>query len=585
VHNVGFQTWEQSPEYGVRSWFYVLLHAPLAYAGPWLLSLGKRQQFFALRMCLGAISSACEAAFFRAVVEAVNERVGRYLFFAMALSAGMFSASVAFLPSSFAMYANMLAASFWFHPATTTDTGVGRAFFATVCVAIGAIVGWPFAAVLGVPFVIEYALLPAGEVVPPEGNQKLLWGQKRLSTLVGAIVVAAAAVAIPTFAVDSWAYGRFTFPTLNIVLYNVFGENGPDLYGTEPFSYYFKNLFLNFNFLLPLALISLPALAVTYKYDFRRLGKTQQKPQPGETSPYTLMVVRLAPFYLWLAIFTMQPHKEERFMFPAYPFLCFNACVSIFLIRGWFETIYVNATNSPYRAAQSDLFSWFTFLAVIVPSVLSLGRVAGQKNFYGAPMAITNHFQYKTLPSVLEGLGYEPIAIPSNKDDPPVWDLSPFEDMEDPIRVCYGAEWHRFPSSFLFPKGIDVQWIQGAFDGMMPRHWDSSSSAGWWPRSETRAIHLGRFNSENKASAEPGTFVPVDTCNYLVTLNLPSQPPTKEEPDYVSDPAWEVEFCTEFLDAASSSGWARWIWLPGGVGEKQRVYGQYCLLRRAGETV
>lgn len=586
AHNGGFQTWEQSPQYGVRSWFYVLLHAPFAYIGPWLLSLGKRQQFFALRMCLGAISSVCEAAFFRTVVEAVNERVGRYLFFAMAFSAGMFSASIAFLPSSFAMYANMLAASFWFHPATSTNAGVKRAFLATVCVAVGAIIGWPFAAALGIPFVIEYALLPAGEIVPPGDNQKLLWGQKRLSTLVGAIVVAAAAVAIPAFAIDSWAYGRFTFPSLNIVLYNVFGENGPDLYGTEPFSYYFKNLFLNFNFLLPLALISLPALAITYKYDFRRLGKTQMKPREGETSPYILLAVRLAPFYLWLAIFTAQPHKEERFMFPVYPFLCFNACVSIFLVRGWFEGVYVNVTKSPYRAGQSDLFSWFTFLAVVVPSVLSLGRTMGQIKFYRAPTAVTNHFQYKTLPSVLEGLGYEPVSISSQrKEDEPVWDLSPFEDMEDPLRVCYGAEWHRFPSSFLYPKGIDVQWIESAFDGMMPRHWDKSGSAGWWPRSETRAIHLGRFNSENKASAEPGTYVPVDTCNYLVTLNLPSQPPTKAEPDYISDPAWEVEFCTEFLDAASSHGWARWIWLPGGVGEKQRVYGQYCLLKRGGGTV
>ncbi|BEI92503.1 uncharacterized protein CcaverHIS019_0501310 [Cutaneotrichosporon cavernicola] len=586
AHNSGFQTWEQSPQYAVRSWFYVLLHAPFAYFGPWLLGLGKRQQFFALRLFLGAISSACEAAFFRTVVVTVNEHVGRYLLFAMALSAGMFNASVAFLPSSFAMHANMLAASFWFHPATSTNTGVKRAFLATICVAVGAIVGWPFSAALGVPFVIEYALLPAGEIVPSVGDEKLAWSQKRLSTLVGAIVVAAIAVVVPTFAVDSWAYGRFTFPSLNIVLYNVFGENGPDLYGTEPFSYYFKNLFLNFNFFLPLALIALPALVVTYHFDFRRLGKTQMKPRNGETSPYILLALRLAPFYLWLAIFVTQPHKEERFMFPAYPFLCFNACVSIFLIRGWFETAFVAVTKSPYRAGQSEMFSWFTLLAVIVPSLLSLGRIMGQVKFYGAPTAITNHFQYTTLPSVLEELGYKPVSLPSQRpEDDPVWDLSPFEDMEDPLRVCYGAEWHRFPSSFLYPEGIDVQWIEGAFDGMMPRHWDNSSaSTGWWPRDETRAIHLGRFNSENKASAEPGTYVPVDTCNYLVTLNLPSQPPTKAEPDYISDPAWEVEFCTEFLDAASSHGWARWIWLPGGVGEKQRVYGQYCLLKRAGET-
>ncbi|GMK56086.1 hypothetical protein CspeluHIS016_0211420 [Cutaneotrichosporon spelunceum] len=586
IHNNGFQTWEQSPEYSLRSWFYVLLHWPFAYIGPWILSLGKRQQFFALRLCLGGISSVCEAAFFRTVVVAINEHVGRYLLFGMALSAGMFSASVAFLPSSFAMYANTLAASFWFHPATSTKTGVNRAFFATLCVAVGAIIGWPFSAALGIPFVIEYALLPAGEIVKPDSNEKLLWDQKRLSTLVGSIVVAAAVVGIPTFAIDSWAYGRFTFPSLNIVIYNVFGENGPDLYGTEPLSYYFKNLFLNFNFFLPLALISLPALLVTYHYDFRRLGKTQTKPQEGETSPYILLALRLAPFYLWLAIFTMQPHKEERFMFPVYPFLCFNACVSIFLVRGWFEKAYVNVTKSPYRAGQTELFSWFTLLAVIVPSFLSLGRIMGEVKFYGAPTTITDYFQHKTLPSVLEELGYKPVSIPPQRnEDEPVWDLSPFEDMEEPLRVCYGAEWHRFPSSFRHPEGIDVQWIESAFDGMMPRHWDrSNASTGLWPRDETRAIHLGRFNSQNKASAEPGTYVPVDTCNYLVTLNLPSRPATKAEPDFISDPSWEVEVCAPFLDAASSQGWARWIWLPAGIGEKQRVYGQYCLLRRAGEV-
>lgn len=94
MHNAGFQTWEQSPEFAVRSWAYVLLHWPLAFLGPRLLSLGKRQQFFALRIFLGAICSVCEARFMRAVVEAVNERVGRYVFFAMLFSAGMWSASV-----------------------------------------------------------------------------------------------------------------------------------------------------------------------------------------------------------------------------------------------------------------------------------------------------------------------------------------------------------------------------------------------------------------------------------------------------------------------------------------------------------
>jgi alpha-1,2-mannosyltransferase len=93
-HNSGFQTWELSPQFAVRSWAYLLLHWPLAALGPHILGLGKRQQFFALRICLGIISSYCEARFFRVVVDTVNERVGRYVLFCLITAAGMFSATV-----------------------------------------------------------------------------------------------------------------------------------------------------------------------------------------------------------------------------------------------------------------------------------------------------------------------------------------------------------------------------------------------------------------------------------------------------------------------------------------------------------
>jgi alpha-1,2-mannosyltransferase len=163
---------------------------------------------------------------------------------------------------------------------------------------------------------------------------------------------------IPIVAIDSWAYGRLVFPNLNIVLYNVFSRSsatGPDIYGTEPATFYLANLFLNFNYLLPLALLSLPALAVTYKFDFRRLGTSQQAVKEGESSPYTLLVLRLAPFYLWLTTMSLQAHKEERFMYPLYPLLCMNAAVSIFLIKGWAETIYVKVTASPYNVSRRHL--------------------------------------------------------------------------------------------------------------------------------------------------------------------------------------------------------------------------------------
>jgi alpha-1,2-mannosyltransferase len=103
-----------------------------------------------------------------------------------------------------------------------------------------------------------------------------------------------------------------------------------------------------------MALLSLPALAITYQFDYKRLGKTQMKPVAGQTSPYTLLITRLAPFYIWLAILSAQAHKEERFFFPAYPLLCFNAAVTVFLAKGWFETAYIKITKSPWNVSHLD---------------------------------------------------------------------------------------------------------------------------------------------------------------------------------------------------------------------------------------
>ena len=100
--------------------------------------------------------------------------------------------------------------------------------------------------------------------------------------------------------------------------------------------------------------MSFPALALTYIVDRRRLGFT---PTPNQSSHFTLLALRLAPFYIWLGILTMQPHKEERFMFPVYPLLCFNAAVATYLIRGWMEVAYIKFTRSPYQVRNDIIYS------------------------------------------------------------------------------------------------------------------------------------------------------------------------------------------------------------------------------------
>ena len=163
-------------------------------------------------------------------------------------------------------------------------------------------------------------------------------------------------VQIPVIGIDSLAYGKIVIVPWNIVRYNIFGgsERGPDLYGTAPWNFYFNNLVLNFNCILPLALVSLPALGVTYIIDRRRLGVVNST--SNQSSPFTILSFRLAPLYLWFGILSLQPHKEERFMFPAYPLLCFNAAVALYLMRGWLEVAFIKVTKSPYRVSYIEAF-------------------------------------------------------------------------------------------------------------------------------------------------------------------------------------------------------------------------------------
>ena len=82
-------------------------------------------------------------------------------------------------------------------------------------------------------------------------------------------------------------------------------------------------------------------------FDRKRLDERQ-------ANPTLSLALRLAPFYLWLGILSAQPHKEERFMYPVYPMLCFNAAVAVYLVKGWMEVIFIKATNSPYRVSLFD---------------------------------------------------------------------------------------------------------------------------------------------------------------------------------------------------------------------------------------
>ncbi|KAG0707441.1 glycosyltransferase family 22 protein [Suillus ampliporus] len=574
-HGHGFQTWEVTPMYAIRSWAYVLLHLIPARL-PLVLNLGKRPAFFAVRIALAVVSTLCEAKLCCTVVEKVNERVGRYLFFMLLFNAGMWNAAPAFLPSSFAMYATMMAFTYSLEPSSLKNKR--RTLFATILFATGAIVGWPFALALSLPFVSEELLVFGGDQVEPSARRSWMISRwKRLFTagLVSALIF------VPVIAIDSVAYGRWNIVPWNIVRYNIFGgsDRGPDLYGTSPWYFYILNLLLNFNVLVPLAFVSLPGLAVTYRIDRKRLGMT--KPNPNQSSPFTLLALRLAPLYVWTAILTAQAHKEERFMFPAYPLVCFNAAVALYLIRGWMEVAYISATNSPYKASRSIIFGATTFSVIILTGLISLSRALALWHYYHAPLSIFNNLEASELPRLLNVTGLLPPLLPGTDEiDRPSIDLTPIRAFD--LRLCLGKEWHRFPGHYLVPNGVKVDFVKSEFDGLLPAHFEEGraklSLSGWWDRPGSR-ITPASLNDLNKEA--PEFYVPIESCDYLVDLDFPNHTVSSPlEPRYAIDnETWERVSCLPFLDASHSSLLTRTLWIPGSWWQNENEFGDYCLLK------
>ncbi|KAK0198830.1 glycosyltransferase family 22 protein [Armillaria mellea] len=573
----GFQTWEVSPRYAIRSWTYVLLHLLPTRLASFVAENDKRPSFFAVRIFLAVISTFSEVILYRQVYEKVNQRVGRYLFFMLAFSAGMWNASTAFLPSSFAMYTSSVAFAYSIAPSSVK--GHRKTIVSTIMFATGAIVGWPFALALAIPFVLEELFIFGADTVPSASYGH--WISTRWKRLFGTGVLASF-IFIPVVAIDSFAYGKLSVVPWNIVRYNVFSDRGPNLYGTEPWNFYILNLLLNFNVLAPFALLSLPALAITYGIDRKRLGSVKRSKE--ESSPFTLLGLRLAPFYLWLSILSKQEHKEERFMFPAYPMLCFNAAITVYLIRGWLETVFIKLTKSPYRASHTSIFRSFTSSAVCCSVLLSVSRILALWNYYHAPMTLMYALESQEIPTLLNDTGLLPTPLPplgapiNKKVQQPRIDLSPVKELD--LTLCIGKEWYRFPGHYLVPTGVNVEFIKSEFDGLLPGHFRESvnDTLGLWPRPETRYIPKD-MNDVNRE--EPSHYVPVSGCDYLMDLDFPSHPSSSPlEPRYSAlIDVWEKTYCRPFLDARHSFLLSRALWMPGEKWSQLNSWGEICLLK------
>ena len=152
LHGFGLQTWEYSPEYRIRSWLYITLHTGpgVVIKALGFLGLNKISEFYALRVTLGLVCALCQTRLYSAISRVLNPRVGVMFGLVSVFSPGMVQASVAFLPSSFAMYTTMLGVA----AAMDWQGGLKIGDY-VMWFGIGAVSGWPFSSVLILPFALE----------------------------------------------------------------------------------------------------------------------------------------------------------------------------------------------------------------------------------------------------------------------------------------------------------------------------------------------------------------------------------------------------------------------------------------------
>ncbi|RMJ24486.1 Alpha-1,2-mannosyltransferase [Aspergillus sp. HF37] len=339
-------------------------------------------------------------------------------------------------------------------------------------------------------------------------------------------------------AVDYAFFQKFAIVPWNIVAYNIFGgqDRGPEIFGTEPWTFYIRNLLLNFNIWFIFALSAVPLLALQAVFRLQATSK--------QTLLRSLTLV--TPFYMWLAIFTVQPHKEERFMYPAYPFLALNAAISFHMVLS-----YIGSSNPKEVIGRVPPKLKLTVVMSILLVAINAGllRVVSMITAYNAPLKI-----------------FAPLEEPSVA--------------QAGESVCFGKEWYRFPSSFFLPNDMRAKFLRSEFRGILPGEF--LDAAGYQDLvAGTSRIPTG-MNDRNEE--DPGKYVDISQCSFLVDSYFPGSIGSELEPDYILDESqWEKVSCKEFLDASQTSLLGRLIWIPElpVIPEQfRRTWGQHCLLRR-----
>ncbi|OXA52135.1 alpha-1,2-mannosyltransferase ALG9 [Folsomia candida] len=514
LYGKGFQTWEYSPVYALRSYTYILFHAVPAKIYDYVLRPTPLLIFFFVRCFLAFICACAEAYLYRSVRKKFGGNVARITLVTALFSAGMFISSCAFLPSAFSMYMTAFAFGAWLD---------GLDELAIFSVALSGLLSWPFAALTGVIIAVDILLI-----------------RRKLLLFIKWSVVSLLVILIPVIVLDSNMYGKPVIAPWNIVKYNILSNKGPELYGTEPWSFYFTNGTLNFNLVFASALISPFLMLANYKMESNLMKK----------------MGIVGTIYVWLLVFVLQPHKEERFIFPVFALIPVAGALGIDAMQKIADLVcskiflwWIQRVKDIKKVKVFDyrkIVSSIGVAAILTSSVIGSSRILALYYGYRAPFDV--YFAFNRDASTQR-------ALATGKN----------------YTVCYGKEWYRFPSSFFLPSlAWDVRFIESDFKGQLPDLYSPFDPAG------TKRIpeHMNDWNRE-----EPTRYVNISDCDYLVDLIDPDRFSAKE-PNYAANTAdWRILAEQDFLNSAKSHQFFRAFYVPW-FSSQYTTYDSYVFMKR-----
>lgn len=516
LYKYGFQTWEYAPQYALRSYLYIYLHAiflfPLKY-----LNMSKQVLFFMLRALFALLATYTEVKLYSLVVKRYNSTIACYLAFILLSNVGLFISTTSFLPSTFVLYFVSLAYATWMNKSYIT---------AIASIAFATLLGWPFVALLGVPIAID-----------------LLFIEKKIFYFIKYSVFFGLIISGIQIAFDSFLFGKFVFAPWNIIKYNVFPqskEQGPNLYGEEPLSFYLINCLLNFNVLFPLAIASLALQLIHFKL---KLSSTLNKHH---------LLISFA-LYLWFAVFFTRPHKEERFLFPVYTIICILGAHSLYL--------FTDITEYLFRKIK------------IIKKIVQLLPI----------LVLTLHIIFSVLRFLALYKNYSSqIMVFQLLNNPQIKHYKKIESKLD-VNVCMGKEWYRYPSSFFLPEGETnnskqkwrLKFIKSNFGGQLPNEYLETKTGD--VLKSFRDVNLKKFNDRNAEIKE--RYVSLDKCDFVIdTFSRYSY--KNKTSEFNDKNKWHLMLQLKFININKSKSLYRAIYIPY-LYENHTQFLDYNLYRRA----